>query len=76
MESDWLKNFNPDTFALKGQSPGLTIETMRLVHMMSAYKHGDDHGIVTKAVKTLVKLASTTSQDEFSENQIFFLAPK
>ena len=52
------------------------MENMRLVHMMSAYKHGDDHGIVTKAVKTLVKLASATSQDEFSENQIFFLAPK
>lgn len=32
--------------------------------------------MVTKAVKTLVKQASSTSQDELSENQIFFIAPK
>jgi hypothetical protein len=73
VDKEFIKSFNPETFAL-GNSVGVTIETMKLVQMMSAYKVGDEK--VTKAVKTLVKLASSTSQDELSESQIFFLAPK
>lgn len=73
MESEWVKLFDAEKFSL-GSEKGVTLDTIRLVHMMSAYKHGDEK--VTKAVKTLIKHASSTSQDELSESQIFFLAPK
>ena len=34
IENDWVKNFKPDTFEIDGNQ-GLTLESMRLVEMMS-----------------------------------------
>lgn len=73
IENDYLKNFNADTFKY-GNSNGVTLETIRLVELL--YNHIDAGDKIAAAVKTLLKLASATSGDDASENQIFFIAPK
>ena len=38
VQNDILKKFKPETFTL-GDSKGVTIESVRLLQMLSAYKH-------------------------------------
>jgi hypothetical protein len=73
IESDWIKNFNAETFKF-GNSNGVTLETIKLIELLHHSKDASDK--VSTAIKTLIKQASSTSADNTSENQIFFLAPK
>lgn len=68
-----MKNFNAETFKFQN-SNGVTLETIRLVELLSTNDGAKD--LVSKAIKTVIKQASTTSLDSGSENQIFFVAPK
>jgi hypothetical protein len=84
MKEDWLDGFDTDKFTLKSslsQETGVTLESIRLVEMISSLVGDATVGeraskTAAAATQSLIALASATSGNENTENQIFFVAPK